>query len=194
MIGSFCSPMCHASTGPAPLHGSRYCRKFGLIRLGTQTNVRHASMTKRNDRRRYALPALDLLPTFEAAARTLSFTKAAEELFITQSAVSKQLKQLERQLGLRLFERKARALLLTEAGRTLQVQAVDTLDRLQTTVDHLQRENRGAELTVTMTTGFASMWLIPRLDRFTARHPRVHVRLSATTAVLDLERERIDLA
>ena len=69
--------------------------------------------------RRYVMPSLDLFPTFEAAARTLNFTKAAEELFITQSAVSKQLKVLEQQLGVSLFERRARALTLTDAGRAL---------------------------------------------------------------------------
>jgi DNA-binding transcriptional LysR family regulator len=151
-------------------------------------------MSKRNDNRRYVLPALDLLPTFEAAARTLSFTKAADELFLTQSAVSKQVKQLEDQLGLPLFERKARALTLSGPGRALHAQTIDVLDRLQATVDMLQRETRGTELTVTMTTGFASMWLIPRLGRFTARHPNVHVRISATTAVLDMQRDRIDVA
>jgi len=151
-------------------------------------------MSKQNERRRYDLPSLDALPGFEAAARTLSFTKAAEELFITQSAVSKQLKQLETQLGTDLFVRKARTLELTEAGRLLQQSVVELLDRLQVTVDQVRRIARAPEVTLTATTGFASLWLIPRLQRFTARHPDVDVRLSATTALLDLARDRIDLA
>ena len=151
-------------------------------------------MPRRNEKRRYELPSLDLLPTFEAAARTLSFTRAAEELFITQSAVSKQLKLLEEQLGTDLFERKARTLALTDTGRELAGTVVDILDRLQLTIDHVRQSRRASPLTVTMTTGFASMWLIPRLDRFTGRHPNVDVRIAATTAMLDLERDRIDIA
>lgn len=151
-------------------------------------------MTKRNGNRRYEMPSLDLFPTFEAAARTLSFTKAAEELFITQSAVSKQLKLLEQQFGVALFERRARTLVLTDAGRELIGPVVEALDRLQSATDHVQRAQRGPGLTVTMTSGFASMWLIPRLYRFTARNPNVDVRVSATTAMLDLDRDRIDVA
>lgn len=149
-------------------------------------------MSKRNAKRRYFLPTLDGLPTFEAAARNMSFTKAAEELAVTQSAVSKQIKQLEEQLGVTLFDRRSRTLALTEAGYELHQAAIDALDRLQATVDRLQRD--GNEITVTMTTGFASMWLIPRLDRFRARHPDVDVRISATTSLLDLARNRIDVA
>jgi len=152
-------------------------------------------MTKWNAKARYRLPPLDGLATFEAAARTLSFTKAADELFITQSAVSKQVKQLEDQLGVALFERLPRALALTEAGHQFRQATVESLDRLQATVDQLQRgSNKGTEIAVTMTTTFAALWLIPRIDRFTARHPDVDVRISATTSMLDLARDRLDLA
>lgn len=152
-------------------------------------------MTNWNAEARYRLPPLDGLATFEAAARTLSFTKAADELFITQSAVSKQVKQLEDQLGVALFERRPRALALTEAGHQFRQAAVEALDRLQATVDELQRgSSKKTEIAVTMTTMFAAMWLIPRLDRFTARHPDVDVRISATTTLLDLARDRLDLA
>jgi DNA-binding transcriptional LysR family regulator len=152
-------------------------------------------MTKWNARTRYRLPSLDGLATFEAAARVLSFTRAADELFITQSAVSKQVKQLEDQLGVSLFERRPRALVLTEAGQQFRQGAVEALDRLQATVDQLQRgSSRGTEIGVTMTTIFAAMWLIPRLDRFTARYPDVDVRISATTTLVDLARDRLDLA
>ena len=151
-------------------------------------------MTKWNAKARYRLPSLDGLATFEAAARALSFTKAGDELSITQSAVSKQVKQLEDQLGVALFERRPRALALTEAGHQFRQATVDALDRLQATVDQLQRGSKGTEIAVTMTTTFAAMWLIPRLDRFTVRYPDVDVRISATTTLLDLGRDRLDLA
>src|SRR5439155_18568434 len=126
--------------------------------------------------------------------RTLSFTKAAEELFITQSAVSRQIKALEDHLGLKLFERRPRSLTLTENGQALYRIATDVLDRLQAATDRLKAETRMRQLSVTTTTGFASLWLIPRLRRFTSLHPDIDVRISATTDSLNLERSLIDLA
>jgi LysR family transcriptional regulator, glycine cleavage system transcriptional activator len=144
--------------------------------------------------KRYNLPHLAFFQGFEAAARTLSFTKAAEELFITQSAVSRQIKSLEDHLGLKLFERRPRSLALTENGQALYRIATDVLDRLQSATDRLKAETRARQLSITTTTGFASLWLIPRLRRFTALHPDIDVRLSATTDALNLERSLIDLA
>jgi DNA-binding transcriptional LysR family regulator len=144
--------------------------------------------------KRYNLPHLAFFQGFEAAARTLSFTKAAEELYITQSAVSRQIKALEDSLGLKLFERRPRSLVLTEDGQALYRIAADVLDRLQTATDRLRVETRARQLSITTTTGFASLWLIPRLRRFTALHPDVDVRISATTEALNLERSLIDLA
>jgi LysR family transcriptional regulator, glycine cleavage system transcriptional activator len=144
--------------------------------------------------KRYNLPHLAFSQGFEAAARTLSFTKAAEELFITQSAVSRQIKALEGNLGLKLFERRPRSLTLTENGQALYRIATDLLDRLQSATDQLRVETRARQLSITTTTGFASLWLIPRLRRFTALHPDIDVRISATTDALNLERSLIDLA
>jgi LysR family transcriptional regulator, glycine cleavage system transcriptional activator len=144
--------------------------------------------------KRYNLPHLAFFQGFEAAARTLSFTKAAEELFITQSAVSRQIKALEDHLGLKLFERRSRSLALTENGQALYRIATDVLDRLQTATDRLKAETRARQLSITTTTGFASLWLIPRLRRFTSLHPDIDVRISATTDSLNLERSLIDLA
>ena len=144
--------------------------------------------------KRYNLPHLAFFQGFEAAARTLSFTKAAEELFITQSAVSRQIKALEDHLGLKLFERRSRSLALTENGQALHRIATDVLDRLQTATDRLKAETRARQLSITTTTGFASLWLIPRLRRFTSLHPDIDVRISATTDSLNLERSLIDLA
>src|SRR5258708_7281485 len=144
--------------------------------------------------KRYRLPQVAFFQGFEAAARNLSFTKAAEELFVTQSAVSRQIKALEDQLGVALFERRPRSLILTEAGHTLYRVTTDALDRLQNAIDQLGSVSRTRQLSVTTTTGFASLWLIPRLPRFTNLYPGIDVRISATTDMLNLERSLVDLA
>jgi DNA-binding transcriptional LysR family regulator len=144
--------------------------------------------------RRFKLPPLDLIQGFEAAARTLSFTKAAEELFITQSAVSRQIRALEDHLGVTLFERRPRSLALTEQGRTLHRAAIEFLERLQETTDRLRADREVPHLTVTTTGGFASLWLIPRLRSFTALHPDVDVRISASYKTVNLERSLVDVA
>lgn len=140
------------------------------------------------------LPPLDLLRSFEAAARTLSFTVAAGELALTQSAVSRQIQQLEASLGVLLFERRHRALALTEAGAVMQRAVTDSLERLRDATAHVRAAPAVRQLALTCTPGFASLWLIPRLARFTNAHPQVDVRVSATLDVLDLERARLDLA
>ena len=140
------------------------------------------------------LPPLDLLRSFEAAARTLSFTQAASELFVTQSAVSRQIQQLEASLGVLLFERRHRALALTEAGRVMQRAVADSLERLRDATARLRADATPRQVAITSTPGFASLWLIPRLARFTGDHPQVDVRVSATHEYLDLERHRIDVA
>jgi len=145
-------------------------------------------------KKRFNLPPLDLIQGFEAAARNLSFTKAAEELLITQSAVSRQIRALEEHLGVTLFERRPRTLTLTEPGRTLQRAAAELLERLQQVTDGLKAERSAPQLTVTTTNGFASLWLIPRLRGFTTRHPSVDVRISATYQALNLERSLVDVA
>lgn len=140
------------------------------------------------------LPPLELLRSFEAAARRLSFTLAAGELHLTQSAVSRQIQQLEASLGVLLFERRHRALALTEAGGVLQRAVTDSLERLRDATARVRAGAAPRQVAITTTPGFASLWLIPRLARFTLAHPQVDVRLSATLEVLDLERSRIDLA
>jgi DNA-binding transcriptional LysR family regulator len=144
--------------------------------------------------RKPRLPSLDLLKGFEAAARHLSFTRAAEELFLTQSALSRQIQTLEEQLGLPLFERRHRQLLLTEAGQLLQGTAKTILDELMQAVSAIRRDQAAQPLTVSTNQPFASLWLIPRLARFREHHPGVDVYISADNRIVDLERERIDLA
>lgn len=140
------------------------------------------------------LPSLDLLKGFDAAARYLSFTRAAQDLFLTQSALSRQIQTLEEQLGTPLFERRHRELRLTNAGQILQASAKVVLEELGHTVAKIRREQTALPLTVSTNQPFAALWLIPRLARFRALHPSVDVFISADNRVVDLERERIDLA
>lgn len=145
-------------------------------------------------RNRNALPALDLLVGFESAARHLSFTKAGEELYLTQSAVSRQIKELEDQLGVVLFQRRHRALALTEAGHQFYAAAAQALSTMRTATDRLRAHAGKKALSVTTTHSFAALWLIPRLAGFTRDHPGVDVRITAETRVQDLERDGLDLA
>lgn len=144
--------------------------------------------------RRDELPPLELLPTFEAAARQLSFTRAGAELFLTQSAVSRQIQALEEALGTRLFERRTRALLLTEHGQSYHRAVQDVLARIAEATRSVRASPEVRALTLTTTPGFASLWLIPRLAGFTNAHPGVDVRTSATNQLVDLERAGMDLA
>jgi LysR family transcriptional regulator, glycine cleavage system transcriptional activator len=155
---------------------------------------RNANAAAEPARPRSAQLRLALLPAFEAAARTLSFTRAAQELSLTQSAVSRQIQQLEAGLGTELFERRHRALALTEAGRVMQRAVNDSLERLRDAAARVQAHSRPRQVAITCTPGFASLWLIPRLARFTAAHPGVDVRISATIEILDLARSGIDVA
>jgi LysR family glycine cleavage system transcriptional activator len=140
------------------------------------------------------LPPLDLLRSFEAAARHLSFTRAAQELFVTQSAVSRAIQALEEHLGTPLFHRRHRALLLTEAGRQLHRAAVEALERLRDACRRIRAAEQSGTLTVTTTVAFASLWLVPRLTEFRERNPDIEVRIAAENTNSDLERQGIDVA
>jgi len=140
------------------------------------------------------LPSLDLLKGFDAAARHLSFTRGAEDLFLTQSALSRQIQTLEEQLGVALFERRHRELRLTDAGQILHISAKNVLDELAHAVAKIRREQSTQPLTVSTNQPFAAMWLIPRLSQFRELYPDVDVFISADNRIVDLERERIDLA
>jgi LysR family transcriptional regulator, glycine cleavage system transcriptional activator len=144
---------------------------------------------------RYNVPPLDPLLAFEAAARNLSFTKAAVELSLTQSAVSRQIQQLEDHLGLKLFQRRARALLLTENGQLFYRATQDALQKLHDSARRLRGTTAANTVVVATTPGFASLWLIPHLAGFTRNHPHLDVRISATNEMIDdLERAGVDLA
>jgi LysR family transcriptional regulator, glycine cleavage system transcriptional activator len=145
-------------------------------------------------RRQYDLPPLDQLEAFEAAARHLSFTRAADELALTQSAVSRQVAALEEYFGVPLFQRLHRALRLSDEGLLLQRTVVDVLQQLHRTSTTLRGEKRLKTVVVTTTAGFAGLWLIPRLAGFTASRPDVDVRISASYGVVNLDRDGVDVA
>ncbi len=141
-----------------------------------------------------SLPPLEFLRGFEAAARHLSFTRAAAELFLTQSAISRQIQALEAFVGLPLFERRHKSLALTPAGESFHRTVAQTLDVLRDATRRLKETRTGHVLTVTTTVSFAALWLVSRLARFRKDNPQVDVRIAATFEVVDLEREGIDLA
>lgn len=147
-------------------------------------------MPKPTDR----LPPLDLLVTFEAAARQLSFTRAGAERFLTQSAVSRQVRALEEDLGVALFRRGHRRIELTEPGRRLHAACTEVIGSLRRTVATIRAPAQREALALTTTPGFASLWLIPRLADFTREHPGIDVRLDASFETRELRADGFDLA
>jgi DNA-binding transcriptional LysR family regulator len=143
---------------------------------------------------RAGLPPLDLLRGFEAAARHLSFSAAARDLFLTQSAISRQIIALEESLGVELFRRGHRSLALTEAGEVLYGATREVLERLRNVTARLRAPQAKPRVTLTTVPGFASLWLIPRLEGFARVAPDVDVRISVSHALLDLDQDHIDLA
>ena len=125
------------------------------------------------------LPPLNALKAFEAAARHLSFTKAAEELFVTQAAVSHQIKALEEFLSMKLFLRRNRTLLLTEEGQAYFLELKDIFKHLQEATERLLAKGSKGAITVAMPPSFASQWLVPRISRFSVEHPDIDVRIKA---------------
>ena len=140
------------------------------------------------------LPSLDFLRGFEASGRLGSFTLAARELYLTQSALSRQVKALEDALGVPLFERRHRALALTPAGVRFHRDVTETLQAIARAADDASGGVREPGLTITTTVSFASLWLIPRLPQFRARHPAVEVYVSADDRSVDLARGVVDVA
>ena len=143
---------------------------------------------------RWTPPSLSAARAFEAAGRTLNFTRAAEELGQTQGAISHQVRELELRLGVRLFERGARGLELTEAGRRYLPFVQDALDRLRSGEELVRGSGRAGVLTVSVSPNFATKWLVPRLGGFLKSHPDLDLRISAATQHVDFGRHDIDLA
>ena len=140
------------------------------------------------------LPPLNALKSFEAAARHESFTRAADELCVTQGAVSQQVKALEAELGIKLFNRERQRLVITQAGREYLATVRDALDRIALGTERLVLRQRSSVLTVSTSPDFAAKWLVHRLGRFAETHPEIELRISATMHHVDFAREDIDLA
>ena len=140
------------------------------------------------------LPPLNALRAFEAAARHLSLTRAAEELHVTPAAVSHQVKGLESYLGVKLFRRANRSLLLTDAGQACLPGLHEGFDRLAEAMEAVRARDESGPFTVSVPPSFGAKWLVTRLDRFTQKHPGYDVRLDASMRLVDLMREGVDIA
>ena len=140
------------------------------------------------------LPQLSALRAFEAAARHVSFTRAAEELCVTQGAVSHQVKALESDLGIKFFNRERQRLTITAAGQEYLAVVRDALDRIATGTERLVQRQSSGLLTVSTSPDFAAKWLIHRLGRFAEVHPEIDLRVSATMHHVDFAREDVDIA
>ncbi|HQS16600.1 transcriptional regulator GcvA [Reyranella sp.] len=140
------------------------------------------------------LPPLKALRAFEAAARTCSFTRAAEELNVTQTAISHQVKVLEGWIGFRLFRRLNNALVLTEKGELYLPTVREAFDRLRESTDQLKGIDAGAVLTISALPNFALRWLVPRLPRFQALHPTMRIKLLTAPRALEALYDEIDVA
>jgi LysR family glycine cleavage system transcriptional activator len=140
------------------------------------------------------IPPLKSLRYFASAARHLSLSKAADELHVTHSAISHQIKALEEHLGVKLFRRHGRGLRLTEAGLAYWPAVQDSFDKLADASLKLSRRKTAGPLTVTCMPSFAARWLVPHLGAFRARHPDIDVRIAADERVVDFTRDEVDVA
>src|SRR6266498_938678 len=140
------------------------------------------------------LPPLNTLPSFEAAARLLSFSKAADELHVTHGAVSRAVRHLEDQLGVQLFVRATRAIALTTIGSAFAAEVRVALDRLAAAAAATAWEQSSGVLSVSTLDSFAAQWLVPRLFRFRRAHDDIDVRLSTSEKLADFISDGIDIA
>ncbi len=140
------------------------------------------------------LPPLNSLRAFEAAARHLSFTKAAEELHVTPAAVSQQVKNLEDYFEVQLFKRLTRALRLTDAGQSVLPTLQEGFDKLKDVDQALRNREDNRVITVSVAPSFGAKWLVPRLERFQKLYPDYDLRLDATDDLVDFSRDDIDIA
>jgi LysR family glycine cleavage system transcriptional activator len=139
------------------------------------------------------LPSLNALRIFEAAGRHHGYTRAAEELFLTHSAVSHQIKALEAELGTKLFRRAGHSMLLTEDGRRLYLAVNKALTLIAKGVADVRADDRPQTLNISAPPSLA-IWLVPRLEDFRRRHPHLEINLSGTIALADFDHDDVDLA
>ncbi|MGJ5175754.1 transcriptional regulator GcvA [Bradyrhizobium oligotrophicum] len=140
------------------------------------------------------LPSLNGLRAFEAAARHLSFTRAAAELNVTQTAISHQIKRLEDELGLRLFVRQNRSLALTPQARDYLPLVRAAFDDLRLATERLVRKDNAKVLTVSTIASLAAKWLLPRLSAFQQDHPGIDVRIATSRSLVDFRKQDVDAA
>jgi LysR family glycine cleavage system transcriptional activator len=140
------------------------------------------------------LPSLNGLRAFEAAARHLSFTNAATELNVTQTAISHQIRRLEEELGIRLFVRQNRALALTPQAKDYLPGVRAAFNDLRLATDRLLRKDNDHVLTVSTLASLAAKWLLPRLSAFQEAHPGIDVRITTSTALVDFKAGDVDAA
>jgi LysR family glycine cleavage system transcriptional activator len=144
--------------------------------------------------KKYALPPMNLFHTFEAAARHGSFTMAAAELCLTQSAVSRQIKQLEDQCRLQFFFRRHKKVELTREGKELYTAVTRGLDELSACLSSFNHLQGFPQVTVSASVAFSYFWLMPRLETFASAHPEIDLRVLATDQMIDLRRDEADIA
>ena len=140
------------------------------------------------------LSPLNSLRAFEAAARHLSFTKAAQELHVTPAAVSQQIRQLEEFYGIPLFRRTTRTLILTEAAQMALPDVKEGFERLSEANRRLRSDRHGNLLTVSSSPSMGERWLLPRLERFRAQYPDIDIRIDTTDRLADFANDRVDIA
>jgi LysR family transcriptional regulator, glycine cleavage system transcriptional activator len=140
------------------------------------------------------LPSLNGLRAFESAARHMSFSKAAEELHVTQTAISHQIRKLEEQLGIRLFVRQVRAVALTREGQDYLPAVAAAFEDLRRATARLARPRERRILTVSALPSLAAKWLVPRLGAFQAAHPGIEVRITTSMHLVEFRREQVDMA
>lgn len=137
---------------------------------------------------------INLLATFECAARHKSYSTAAQELCISQAAVSQQMRQLEQTLNTKLFIRKGKQMLLSQQGEVLFDCANKALEIIHQGISQIHQEDIAGELTVTSTQAFTSLWLMPRLQGFAKLHPDIQIRFLPSASFADFKQAKIDLA
>jgi LysR family glycine cleavage system transcriptional activator len=142
---------------------------------------------------RRPLPPLNALRAFEATARHLSFSKAAEELHVTPAALSHQIRGLEDLLGLKLFVRRPRSIELTEAARLIQPGIRTAFESMRVAIDQLDQGRKDRVLVVSSTPGLTAKWLVPRLYRFLARHPDIDTRITASVGYANFATDGVDI-
>jgi LysR family glycine cleavage system transcriptional activator len=140
------------------------------------------------------IPGLQSLKAFDASARLLSFTKAAQELNVTPAAVSHQIKELEEATGVALFQRTSRHMQLTRHGEILRPAVADALDGLTRALQRIRQSENPTQVRVTASPSIAAKWLVPRIDRFLDSVPGADVRIDVSSAVLDFDRDDVDVA